>query len=152
MSRKKCKRKVYQLVDPIQTAIKGACITETHLIDQIKLKELVAIESMQKGQATLEDWRSLVDMVNLCEMFIKRGVGQEALNDCNAAHESLRLAAIRFKKTGKMGLDGTGLKAIKEVYEWHSLQRTSVNRSMYEQIIKDVENHIKSKSKEVVMI
>jgi hypothetical protein len=51
-----------------------------------------------------------------------------------------------------MGLDGAGIQALREVYEWHDLQRTSVARSIYEQMIEKTRNRIKSKANEVVEV
>jgi hypothetical protein len=51
-----------------------------------------------------------------------------------------------------MGLDGQGIGALQEVHAWHDLQRTSVARSVYEDMIEKTRNYIRSKGKEVVEI
>lgn len=107
---------------------------------------------MSKGMGTIVEWQELADMMNICEVMASQGIGPEALPHCQQAQESLTEAAKRFEKTKRMGLSGLGLKAIREVYEYHDLQRSSVPRSVYEQMIVKTRNRIKSKSKEVVEI
>ena len=150
--RKRCKRKIWALVNPIEHAIAGARVTDDESLDKLRLKELTALDAMKRGKGTVEDWTALVDMNNICEMFIKRGYGREALQDCNTAHHSLKEAAIRFRQTGKMGLDGAGMTALAHVFEWHDAMRTSVSRAVYESIIQDVRNHIISQAKEVTRL
>lgn len=150
--RKQCRRKVYQLVDPIAHAIAGAAITTDDCLQQLKDKEQAAIEAMRTGQATVYTWQELVDMNNICQVMARNGIGPEALPDCMMAEIELKHAAKRFESTGKMLLTGTGLKAINEVMEWHQLQRTSISRSEYERMIQKTRNKLKSKSKDVTVI
>ena len=150
--RKQTKRKHCKLIDPLRHAILGAGITEPHLLDKLRLRELAAIEAMSKGMGTIVEWQELADMMNICEVMASQGIGPEALPHCEQAQQALTEAAKRFEKTKRMGLSGLGLKAIREVYEYHDLQRSSVPRSVYEQMIVKTRNRIKSKSKEVVEI
>lgn len=140
------------MIDPLRHAILGAGITEPHLLDKLRLRELAAIEAMSKGNGTIVEWQELADMMNICEVMATQGIGPEALPHCQQAQQALTEAAKRFEKTKRMGLSGLGLKAIREVYEYHDLQRSSVPRSVYEQMIVKTRNRIKSKSKEVVEI
>jgi hypothetical protein len=150
--RKQCRRKVYQLVDPIAHAIAGAGITTDDCLKQLKDKEQAAIEAMRTGNATVWTWQELVDMNNICQVMARHGIGPEALPDCMMAEIELKHAAKRFESTGKMLLTGTGLRAINEVSEWHQLQRTSISRAEYERMIEKTRNKIKSKSKDVTVI
>jgi len=149
--RKKCRRKHWNLLDPIAHAIAGAAITDQQSLNKLRMLELSAIEAMSKGQGTITDWQSLVDMLNICEMMALQGIGPEALNACNIAQKALSDAAKRYEAIKRMGLSGEGIQAIKEVYSYHDLQRTSISRSQYEQIIDKTRNHLKSKS-EIVMV
>ena len=65
--RKRCKRKVYALVNPIDMAIQGACITAGQPLQQLRLGELSALDAMKRGMGTVEDWRILTDMMNIAE-------------------------------------------------------------------------------------
>ena len=149
--RKKCRRKHWNLLDPIAHAIAGAAITDQQSLNKLRMLELSAIEAMSKGQGTITDWQSLVDMLNICEMMALQGIGPEALNACNIAQKALSDAAKRYEAIKRMGLTGQGIQAIREVYSYHDLQRTSISRSEYERIIDKTRNHLNSRS-EIVMV
>lgn len=150
--RKKCRRKVYQLVNPIQYALEGAAIVEDNLILELRIKELNAIDSMVKGTGTVDDWLILNEMMNLSEVMSKSGIGKEVFDVCNKAQQELILAAKRFEKTGKMGLTGQGIQIMRDLYQYHDLQRKSISRAEYEKAIQKTINLIKGKSKNVVQI
>ena len=65
--RKKCKRKVWPLLNPVTHAIEGAAITDTGKLNQLRMVELSAIEAFAKGRATPNDWRTIADMLNVSE-------------------------------------------------------------------------------------
>jgi hypothetical protein len=77
--RKRTKRKFWALLDPIAHGIVGASYTPRHLLDKLRLTEYAALESITKGNGTVQDWRTLVDVMNLAEMMAKNGVGPEVL-------------------------------------------------------------------------
>lgn len=151
--RKRCKRRVWPTnIDVVGHAIAGAAIADDRALNKLRLCELGAIDSMTKGMGTTEDWKWLTDVLNISEMMAKSGIGPEALPYCEQAHNALLEAARRYEKTGKMGLSGIGIKAIKELWEYHELQRTSISRSEYEKMIRKTANYIKSKGKDVVEV
>lgn len=150
--RKRTRRKQYALVNPIAHAIAGACITDEQSLDKLRLGELAAIDAMARGGATIEDWRLLADMVNICETIADNGVGPEALPHCHQLQEDLILAAQRFEKNGRMGLTGVGLKAAREVYAYHDAQRINITRADYERFIEKTRNRIRSNHHKVVRL
>ena len=89
MTRKKCRRKVWALIDPIAHAIAGAAITDTASLDKLRMLELSAIEAFAKGRATPDDWRALADMLNVCETMARDGIGPEALEPSRIEAEML---------------------------------------------------------------
>jgi hypothetical protein len=150
--RKMCKRKVWNKVNPIEFAITGAAITAEDKLDSLRMGELSAIESMVKGNATTTDWRALVDMLNIAETMSTNGIGIEVLEVCQVVQKEMEAAAHRYEKTRKMGLTGTGIRYIKELYALHDLQRTSISRSEYERMIEKTINYIRSNNHRVVHI
>ena len=150
--RKKCRRKVYQLVNPIQYALEGAAIVEDNLILELRIKELNAIDSMVKGTGTVDDWLILNEMMNLSGVMSKSGIGKEVFDVCNKAQQELILSAKRYEKTKKMGLTGQGIQIMRDLYAYHDLQRKSISRAEYEKAIQKTINLIKGKSKNVVQI
>ena len=150
--RKMCKRKVWNKVNPIEFAITGAAITAEDKLDRLRMGELSAIESMVKGNATTGDWRVLVDMLNIAETMATNGIGIEVLAVCEVVQKEMESAAQRYEKTRKMGLTGTGIRYIKELYALHDLQRTSISRSEYERMIEKTINYIRSNNHRVTHI
>jgi hypothetical protein len=151
--RKKCRRKVWATnIDTVGHAIAGAAISDGAALDKLRLCELSAIDAMTKGMGTTEDWRWLADVLNIAETMGKSGIGPEVLPYCEDAQKALLEAAERYQKTGKMGLSGQGIRAIKDVWEFHDIQRTSIARSEYEKMIRKTANYIKSHGKDVVEI
>jgi len=150
--RKKCRRKIWAKVNPIEYAITGAAITAEDKLDVLRLGELSAIDSMIKGNATTNDWRILVDMLNIAEIMAINGIGIEVLEVCEIVQKEMEAAAHRYEKTRKMGLSGTGIRYIKELYELHDLQRTSISRAEFERMIDKTINYIRSNNHLVVHI
>ena len=151
--RKRCKRKVWATnINPVAHAIAGAAISDGPSLDKLRLCELSAIDAMTKGMGTTEDWRWLADVVNIAETMGKSGIGPEVLPYCKDVQQALLEAADRYQKTGRMGLSGVGISKIKELWEYHDLQRTSIARSEYEKMIRKTANYIKSHGKDVVEI
>jgi acyl-[acyl carrier protein]--UDP-N-acetylglucosamine O-acyltransferase len=105
---------------------------------------------MTKGLGTVQDWQELTDMMNISEVMAMSGVGPEVLPYCQRAQNALEQAALRYQSTLRMGLSGEGIKALRDVYEFHDLQRRSISRSEYEKYIIKTKQRIMSKAKEVV--
>jgi hypothetical protein len=151
--RKTTKRKtIYALVNPITHALVGASITSKPLLDKLRLAELSAIEAFRSGKATTTEWGVLAGMLNVCETFAKNGIGSEALASCEIMQKCLIESSERYKKTKKMGTNGLGLQAMRDVYEYADLQRSSVDRSTFEKIIKAATLASICKSKGVVQL
>jgi hypothetical protein len=150
--RKRCKRKIWGKVNPIEYAITGAAITSEDKLDELRMSELIAIESMVKGNGTTNDWKVIVDMMNIAETMSSSGIGVEVLEVCSVVQKEMEAAAKRYESTRKMGLTGTGIRYVKDLYALHDLQRTSISRSEYERMIEKTINYIKSNNHRVVHI
>jgi hypothetical protein len=150
--RKRTKRKMWNLIDPIQHSIVGAAITQRDKLDKLRLLEYAALDAITKGQGTVQDWRTLVDVLNLSEMMGKNGIGPEVLPICETAQVSLHKAALRYQETFKMGLDGVGINAIRDLIEYADLQQSSISRSEFERYIQKTKDYIRSHGDKVVEI
>lgn len=124
--RKRTKRKVWNLIDPLTHAIVGAAITQRDKLDKLRLLEYSALDAITKGSGTVQDWRTLVDVLNLSEMMARGGIGPEVLPVCEKAQKSLHEAAIRFEKTSKLGLSGEGIQAVRDLIAFADLQQSSI--------------------------
>ena len=150
--RKKTKRKVWALLDPCAHAIVGAAITQREKLDKLRLLEYSALDAITKGSGTVQDWRTLVDVLNLSETMARGGIGVEVLPVCEKAQKSLHKAAMRYQETMRMGLDGEGIKAIRDLIEYADLQQSSISRSEFERYIQKTKDYIKSHGDKVVEI
>jgi hypothetical protein len=138
--RKRTKRKIFALVNPLTHAIEGAAITDTRALDRLRIMELSALEAFRTGAAVKSDWDTLANLMNLTETMAREGIGPEALPVCERAQTALVAAWDRHHASGRMGLDGPGLQALRELAEYHDAQRTSISRSKYEECIRRCTN------------
>ena len=150
--RKRTKRKIWNLIDPIQHAVIGAAITPRQTLDKLRVLEYAALDAITRGKGTVQDWRTLVDVLNLSEVMAKDGIGPEVLPVCAKAQESLHKAAMRYQDTMRMGLDGVGIQAIRELIEYADLQQGCITRSEFERYVMKTKNYIKSNGDRVVEI
>ena len=121
-------------------------------MDKLRFLEYSALEAITKGNGTVQDWRTLVDVLNLSEVMAKAGIGPEVLPICEKAQESLHKAALRYEETKKMGLDGVGISAVRELISYADLQQGSISRSEFEKYVQKTRNYIRSNSNLVVEI
>ena len=141
------------MIDPLTHAIVGASITHRDKLDKLRMLEYSALEAMTKGQGTVTDWRTLVDVLNLSETMARHNIGKdEVLPVCQKAQDALHQAAERYQKTLKMGLSGEGIKAVRDLIEYADLQQSSISRSEFERYIKKTKDYIKSNNDLVVEI
>ena len=108
------------------------------------MRELASLDALAKGQGGLSEWQDINAANNLCQTMAEMGIGPEALPTTEAVEQALIDSARRFEKTGRMGLTGPGIQVIRDMLEYHDLQRQSVPRSTYENAIRLVTAHIKS--------
>lgn len=145
MSRKKCNRRRYKLVNPVTFVLDGIAVTPKALLDKLRFRELSAIEAFRTGKAGKQEWLDIADLLNICETLSRDGVGPEALEPCLRAQEALGAAHARyFGKQGSLVLTGPELQALREAYEYADLQRVSIPRSQYEHAIEKTANRIRS--------
>ena len=133
--RKRCKRKVRALVNPIAYATEGAAITDGEPLALLRSNERAAIEAVRSGAATLADLREIEGMARITRVMAGAGVGPEALVSALAAEVEVRLMRERLEQGGRAVATGPGLRAIMDAQEYHDLQRTSISRGEYERWI-----------------
>lgn len=143
--KKRCKRRIWPLGNAVTVAIQGACVMDEARLQKIRTIELMAIEAFRSGKATVSEWRSICDMSNLAQTLCEMGVGKsEVLPVAEDVERHLLEAYERHERTGKLGTTGPGLKAFADLYEYHDLQRLSVDLSTYEKAIVKTVNRIRS--------
>ena len=117
------------------------------------MMEYSALEAITKGQGTIHDWRTLVDVLNLSEAMARHNIGKdEIMPVCQKAQDALHQAAERYQKTMRMGLTGEGIKAVRELIEYADLQQSSISRADFEKYIQKTKDYIRSNGNLVVEI
>ena len=147
--RKRTKRKIYDKVCPITHAIVGASITDEESLEILRKRERDSLEAFRTGSANKQDWNNINAVAQLAESMAEAGIGPEVMVTVKIAEMHLLEARERFERTKKMGTTGLGLRAMKDLMEYHELQRTSVARSVFESHIKRVADMIRSKSPKI---
>jgi hypothetical protein len=127
--RKRCNRKVRQLVNPIQWAIDGVSLPSPQQIADLRVRELSSLEALRNGTGTLEDVKDLTDVMNLCETLASMGIGPEAMPAVEKAHGAFLAIKRRIDKWGKVQVMPEELEALAEVQAYLDLQRQSVDRA-----------------------
>jgi hypothetical protein len=142
MTRKRCIRRHYPLVNPITHAITGCAITDTARLDKLRLLELSALDSFKKGCPSVEDWKAMADVLNVAETMACNGIGPEVLTVCHKAEAALSAGFGRYKAHGRIGRGAGEYEALAELCEYHDLQRSSISRGEYERAIEKTRNRI----------
>ena len=148
--RKRTKRKVWSLVNPIIHAAEGASLTPEHLLNPLRMGELQSIEALRTGEGRLEHWNTIKQMHGICETMAKEGIGPEALESCAVLQEELIEMARRFEKLGRFVVTARALQAMRDVYDYHDLQRQSIPRATYDRMIALETARMKSRAPGVV--
>jgi hypothetical protein len=138
-------RKVWPTnIDTIQYAIEGAAITSTEKLDRLMLVELAALDAFTRGRASMADWSALVAVNNVTQTLAGMGIGREAMADCHKAEAAMLDAAERLQRTGRMGLTGPGIQALRDVIGWHQEQRINISQSDLEKAFRLTDARIKN--------
>lgn len=151
--RKHCKRKrIYAATSPLAFVLDGIRPTPEAMLDKLRTRELSAIEAFRTGSAGLQEWTDINTILSMAETMARGGIGPEALETCERAQTALIRAAKHFEATGRMVLTAEGLTAIRDLYEFHDLQRQSVSRGELEKWLTKAMGRVRSKAPEVVDI
>ena len=124
--------KRYKLA-PLEVAMRNAAVTPAKARNQLTLAELSSLDAITHGHGTLIDFRRLVDANNLTEVLAKdfKIGGDEVRAATEAAEAALLGCARRIEATGKIGISGPELAAMREMLEWHQAQRETASRGVY---------------------
>lgn len=144
MSRKHTRRKHYKLVNPIEMAMLGVAPAGQEILDDIRTRNLSAIDAFAKGVATPADWRTIADCLNVAETMARGGIGPEVLEPCKQVQSALGEAHRRYRQLGRLGLTGPEIQALRELHEYHDLQIQSVTRAEFERWIEKTAARIRS--------
>lgn len=145
MSRKQCKRKHYAVGgNVVNVAIRRASYIGDDMLAELGELEGKALSAFMDGTATVENWRTLADIVNVAETMSDHGIGPEVLVAAEDLQKHLLDAKDRYERTKRMGLTGPGLQSVRNLLEFHQLQRTAVPLGRYMEMVTATYNRIRS--------
>lgn len=144
MSRKKTRRKHYPLVNTIELATKRVQPINGQDLANLRTVNKDAVDAFFAGRATPNDWRTVADMHNIAKTMAEGGVGPEVLLACALVDAALCDSFERHRRTGRLGMTGPQLVALRELYEYYDLQTQSIDRSVLERWIKKTADRIRS--------
>lgn len=144
MSRKRCRRKVYQLVNPIAHVLESIRVVSDEKSQALRMLELQAVDAFAKGHAVKSDWRVIADMSNIATTLAMDGIGPEVLAVIKRAEHALGEAHRRQREYGRLGMTGPELQAIRDLHAFHDLQRQSITFGEYEKAIERTRDRIVS--------
>jgi hypothetical protein len=129
MSRRRKRSRYAQVATPMDVALYNWAITPKESLDQLRLIELSSLDAITHGLGKWSDVQRLADACNIGTTLCEYGVGRaEAGPAMIAAEMAIIQCAARLERTGKIGLSGDELKAVREMLEYAHLQRASVPR------------------------
>lgn len=144
MSRKSCKRKVYQKGDAVSLAIRRASIIGDDMLNQLRQREEEVFQAFKTGTATPFDWRTVADIVNIAETMADHGIGIEVKAVCLAMQNHLGEHQPMFETASRIGFTAEALQCFADLREYHDLQRTSVPMGEYCRLTEKTANRIRS--------
>ena len=131
MTRKACRRKHYALTDTMQIARVGAAYVTDEMISDEQTAELMAIERFFAGAATRQDWSTVADLNNIAETMAAGGHGVEVAKACEAVGQALSESHARYTATGRIGMTGPQLQALRDLWDYYNLQRKTMTARDY---------------------
>ena len=140
MSRKQCRRKVWGLGDAVSVAIQGARVIDDRRLAALREVERTALEAFQFGRAEWKHWGAITGVVQAARVLVEFGVGPEVLPAIEQVERFLEAAQARHEATGRLGATGPDLQAVRDLYEYHDLQRTSIDLATYQRAVEKAIN------------
>jgi len=138
--RKSCKRKHWNTspgFSAVAHAIIGACAINDEVLQDIRIRELSAIQSMQDHAGTEQDLYDVLALYSMSVVMAENGVGKfEVMPVCDQARTAIANLIKRFEKWGKFDARESEITILRELWDWHDAQRKSIPRSDYDKYLK----------------
>jgi len=154
--RKSCKRKHWNTspgFSAVAHAINGACVIDDQILQDIRIRELSAIQSMQDHTATDQDLYDILALHSMAVVMAENGIGKfEVMPVCTQAKTAIANLIKRVEKWGKFDARESEIIILRELWDWHDAQRKSIQRSDYDKYLKMAINKQKNKRSEFVMM
>lgn len=112
--------------------------------DRLDIAIRTALLAFTNGAAIKSHFNTLASTVDLCSMASKTMFENAYEAEIDAGREAMIRCRERFAHTQKLGLDGEGISAIKQVIEIHNELLNNVTGAEVLKFLKVRDQHIKS--------
>lgn len=113
-------------------------------IGRLEIGIRTSLEAFVDGVAKKDHFDTLASTVDLSMMIDKTIFGSVFFDHINLSRDAMIRCRERFARTGKLGLDGEGLNALKAAIEIHAEQLKQVTGAELLKFLKTREQHIRS--------
>lgn len=143
--RKRCRRKVWGVnPDAVHVAIVGARVIDDRRLAELRALEHAALDAFQFGRAEWKHWGAITGVVQAARVLVEFGVGPEVQPTIEQVERFLEAAQARHEATGRLGATGPDLQAVRDLFEYHDLQRTSVDLATYQRAVEKAINRARN--------
>jgi hypothetical protein len=91
-------------------------------IADLSLFGLIALQTITSGQAGEAELADIAVMSNIARLLAERGYGAEAVDDIAAGQQAALAMRQRWERTGRVGLAGPELQALRTLMQIHEQQ------------------------------
>ena len=139
----KQRRKYTSVKNPVLMAIENASLISARRNAEYTSSEIQALKNMATGQFGDHEWVVMVDVANMAEVMAKSGVGHEVIPIAAEAQVVLAHIRKRKKEEGTFTCRPDEIFVLRELQEYHDLQRQSVAYGQYLGFAKRVANYVR---------
>ncbi len=141
MRKKGAPRRKWDLIsNPVQVAMENSAITSPKRNSEHAAIEVRSIEAFARGEGSIQAWVDIVHMANVAEIMAKNGIGIEVIPLVADAQVQLCDAYVRRKETNVWNMSPTQIYLLRELREYHELQRLSVTYGQYREFMRKSDN------------
>lgn len=150
--RKRTKRKVWPLRDPIRHAIEGAQSFNAvgDAATTVHIKNHGAMHALTTGTATRADLQVLTNVLNMAIALAKQGFARSHMPDFDAASDAIKALVARAKVRNRILGTGPELQALNFLLRVHEAQLEVVSVSEIEKATRYVRNCVASGGSEAL--
>ncbi len=138
--KKPFKSKYSRVQNPVLVAMANAAPITDERNNAWLREENEAMDAMALRRGSNLHWNRLVRMANVSEVMAKTGIGVEVIPVAAEAQVVLAQVHERCKPTGKWEMSMDEIHVMRELSEYHNLQRTAVPYGQFMQCFNRVVN------------
>ena len=145
MNRKPFRSRWSRDANILARVVTGVLPTPDGLLERQQAQERDVLEAFEQGTATPRHFQVIADVLNVAETMAYAGIGRdEVLPVCETSQELLLAAKERHDQTGKLTVSDMGAKVLRDLVEYHHLQRTAVDWQTYAKMVERTGQLIRS--------